>query len=197
MVEVVTKTPWETLVQDLVIKPLNMTTFGFGIPQGGAIGHDEDELPQPDGKDKPWLHSSFSVHSTLEDWEKFASMHLAVLKDEYKEGKLYAKTASMKQLHSPVSPATPREPWDGSEPPNGYAMGWKTIWVDNGEDDLELPSQPTCLWHFGTNFLFNSGIYIDSERNIVAVVASNSGSMVTRLAIRTALETTISIVSEK
>jgi CubicO group peptidase (beta-lactamase class C family) len=193
VIEVATNTPWETLVRNHVVEPLGMTSFGFGIPEG-AIGHDEEDVPQPLAQDKPWLHSSFSVHSTLEDWVKFSSLHLAVLRGEYKEGPIKASPAALERLQTPVSPSTPQEPWDGNEPPNGYAMGWKTQWIDDGEEhSLLVP--PPCLWHFGTNFVFNSGIYVDREHGIVAVAGSNSGSMVTRLAIRSAFEGVLEIVS--
>lgn len=194
LAETAASTPWEELVDKYVVKPLNMTSFGFGIPSG-AIGHDEDDTPQPNGKDKPWLNSSFSVHSTLEDWEKFASVHKDVLRGEYKEGVLVATPSTMRKIQTPASPATPREAWDGNEPPNGYAMGWKTIWEDT-EEEQELPLHPSCLWHFGTNFMWNAGIYVDKEKDIVAVLGSNAGSMLARLAMRTALESMIAIASE-
>jgi len=101
----------------------------------------------------------------------------------------------MKLIQLPVSPASPTEGYDGNEPPHGYAMAWKTQWEDSDvPQPLECP--PTTLWHFGTNFVFNSCIYLDSKRDILAVVGSNTGSMVTRLGIRTALESVIQAIDE-
>jgi len=193
VVETAVGMTWEDLVTTHVTCPLGMNSFGFGSPTGGPIGHDEDDIPQPLYIDKPFLHPSFSVHSTLEDWLKFASVHMKVLRGEYKDSPLKAKKESLEFLQKGVSFG---DVYDGSEPPDGYAMGWKTQWCEDengqgereGEKENEKSSHPVCLWHFGTNFRYNAGILLHREKDLIAVTASNSGSMVTRLAMRSALE---------
>ena len=200
-IEAAVSVPWEDLVMQFVIKPLGiffyfqnsllsdisshfhkgMNSFGFGSPVGGPIGHDEDDVPQPLHTDHPFLHPSFSVHSTLEDWMKFAKTHMSILKGVFQGCTLKVSQESLEFLQIPVSV---EEEFDGNEPPNGYAMGWKTVWMDSAE----VKTPPVCLWHFGTNFRYNAGIFLDKERDIMVVSASNSGSMVARLAMRCAFE---------
>jgi hypothetical protein len=171
-----------------------MKSFGFGCPIDGPIGHDEDDIPQPLYRDKPFLHPAFSVHSTLEDWMKFASVHTGVLRGDLNGSPLCARKESLEFLQIPASHDVV---FDGSEPPNGYALGWKTEWTEGegeGEGNGEKGRKEVeCLWHFGTNFRYNSMILIHKKRDIIAVTASNSGSMVARLAMRCAMEKVLEI----
>eukprot|EP01126_Amoeba_proteus_P018509 TRINITY_DN1947_c0_g1_i1.p1 TRINITY_DN1947_c0_g1~~TRINITY_DN1947_c0_g1_i1.p1 ORF type:complete len:223 (+),score=37.92 TRINITY_DN1947_c0_g1_i1:325-993(+) len=192
--------PWEQLIFDRVVKPLKMDSFGFGVPTPlkpcDAVGHTEDGEPVPLAKDKPWMIPSFSAHSTLEDWEKFAKFHASALKGQFsrKASPIDISEETMRLFHTPASPSYVDETFNGSEEPNGYAMGWHSVW---DYEEGKVVTEPTdCLWHFGTNFVFNSGIYISSPLDLVALVVSNSGSMVARLASRMALEGLIEFVRE-
>ena len=82
---------WEDLVRRYVVRPLGLTTFGFGWPVD-ALGHGEDLEPvlyqspnqawdeddngidatgdggQTGGCDPPWHTAAYAVHSSLADW---------------------------------------------------------------------------------------------------------------------------------
>jgi len=192
ILETTLKKPYEDLIIDRIAKPLGLTTLRFGVP-AGITGYTEEGDPKPDYKDCVWNHASFSAHSTLQDWGKFASLHAQALKQHILPNptefplKIVSVGASSKLLHTPASPAFLTEPHGGSEAPKCYAMAWYCQWDDSkGEQCLLEPTG--ILWHFGTNFLFNAGILIDLKHGLICCLASNSGSMMARLAMRLAFE---------
>jgi len=199
--EVAAGEAWEDLVRSRVAAPLSMHSLDFGIPPL-VVGHDEDGVPRPNAEDPPWHHGSFSVHSTLSDWATFVRAHAASLSGKGKglTQALGLDCAAVRVLHTPVSPAVEGEAFDGPEGPEAYAMGWKCEWEEE-DDSSSAPSarplKPTgILWHWGTNFLFNSGSYVNAEKELLILIASNSGSSLARLASRLAFESVIRATSE-
>jgi CubicO group peptidase (beta-lactamase class C family) len=179
---------WEALVHRTVSVPLGLTTLGFGTASG-AKGHDEDGLVDT-AEDAAWHQSSFSMHSSLSDWAAFARAHLVALHGQP------LLNADATVLHTPASPQTTGEPFDGPEQPMSYAMGWKCVWEEDGEE--KVFAEPTgVLWHWGTNFRFNSGCYVDSARKLLIVAATNSGSSMARLAMKLAFDGVLAASSEK
>ena len=103
---------------------------------------------------------------------------------------------SAELLHLPASPAVLAEPISGAKPPMGYSMGWHGYWTDDAEERGGLASRPIgTLWHFGTNFVFQAGIFISAIHDLVVIAASNSGSGMTRLAIRLAIDSVIESIA--
>jgi len=202
--EMCTKKTWEDLVLDMVAKPLGMDSLGFGLPPklepslGAPQGHDEAGAVST-VEDEEWHRASFSVHSTLTDWASFAKLHLAVLRgDAHALQVLGISPESALLLQKPTSPAHESEPRQSSlEAPMGYAMGWQTVWEEPSDGTLQPVSEPTgMLWHWGTNFSFNSGIYIQSSPPMILIACVNSGSALARLACKTAFDAIIAKVQE-
>ncbi|CAE8599814.1 unnamed protein product [Polarella glacialis] len=197
-VEKVTGKPWEDLVMKRVVEPLCMRSFGFGSPPrdetgGDALGHDENgEVDKTNGTDALWHHASFSVHSTLADWAIFARLHLRTLQgDTAALAVLGVSASSAAVLHTPLSPAADGELSNGQEKPLSMAMGWQCLWEEPPEGQRGLAAATGVLWHWGTNFRFNSGAYLRAEPPLLILVGSNSGSSLARLASRTAFEAVI------
>lgn len=191
--------PWEEIVRKKIAEPLGMTTLNYGLPVLGdnyAVGHDEEDVPIKNRVEYAWNRSSMSMYSTLEDWAKFAQMHARALskKSSLEEVKISAPLAQ--KMHTPGSPLVNGEKYFGNEPANGYAMGWKCVWEDSPETTEITKSPSSVLWHFGTNFLFNSGIYICTNfpENLIILCGSNSGSMVARVAFRLCMENIINLL---
>jgi len=188
------KQPWEDLVVSRVTEPLGMTSFGFGSPppgEGGAVGHNEEGEVDETG-DAVWNHGCFSVHSSLSDWARFARLHLRVLRGEGDAlAALGVGPASAQVLQMPLSPAAVGEACHGPKMPLSMAMGWQCLWEET-EEGQSVPAASTgVLWHFGTNFRFNSGVYLRADPPLLMLAGFNSGSMLARLGMRMAFEATI------
>jgi len=188
--------PWEDLVQTRVAVPLGMASLGFGFPPGPLIGHNEDGEPSQEASDPLWHSVAYAAHATIDDWRKFLGIHLGALRGLNGQGeKIGLSDEGLLRIQTPVSPAVEGEGFDGPEGPEGYGLGWKTQWnpCPDGEESVAVPTG--CLWHYGTNFYFNSGQYLRGEDGLMIMVASNSGSMLVRLAVRSAIESVLEILS--
>ena len=170
---------WEELIVSLVARPLQMHSLGFGMPPG-QIGHDENDEPKEGFVDAPFQNAPFAVHSTLEDWTKFARLFLDLLHGkENAMGVLHVSNAVAERLITP----TPEKQISGFELPQRYACGWRTRWIDDQDQEDKM------LWHFGTNFVTQSAILISAKYSAIVVVGSNSGNLMLRFALRQAFET--------
>ena len=179
IVERAVRCDWEKLVVDLVAKPLQMHSLGFGMPPG-QIGHDENDEPKEGFADAPFQNAPFAVHSTLEDWTKFARVFLDLLQGKKDAlGVLRVSNAVAERLIAP----TPEKQISGFELPQRYACGWRTRWIDDQDQEDKM------LWHFGTNFVTQSAILISAKHSAIVVVGSNSGNLMLRFALRQAFET--------
>uniref|UniRef100_A0A7S3BUN8 Beta-lactamase-related domain-containing protein n=1 Tax=Haptolina ericina TaxID=156174 RepID=A0A7S3BUN8_9EUKA len=217
LVEAVTGDAWERTVLRWAAG-LGLTSLGFGGRPGGAVGRGEEG--EPDKGDYAWHASSFSVHSTLADWATFvrAHLHAAQARGDGTAGAsmraasalavgcsasgdndtatslatpLGLKLSTVRILHTPASPAVDGERFDGPEAPMGYACGWKSVWEDAEESARALTAPTGLLWHWGTNFRWNAGAFLDAPRDLLIVCGANCGSMMTRLAMKTAFDEVI------
>eukprot|EP00929_Paragymnodinium_shiwhaense_P057141 TRINITY_DN28597_c0_g1_i3.p1 TRINITY_DN28597_c0_g1~~TRINITY_DN28597_c0_g1_i3.p1 ORF type:complete len:376 (+),score=32.37 TRINITY_DN28597_c0_g1_i3:69-1196(+) len=188
--------PWEDLMTTLICKPLHMPTLGFGMPakdvaDGEPVGHNE-EGEVDNSEDNVWHRASFSVHSSLADWAKFVRLHLRFLSghaDAFEVISLTPESAAV--IQRPVSPSTEGEPYFGPERPLWMALGWKALWSEPEEGNLAAARSTGVLYHWGTNFKFNSGAYLRAEPPMLIVGAANSGSCVARMALRLAFDNVI------
>lgn len=122
VIESLMHTPWEVLVLTRIAVPLCMSTLGFGPPPG-TVGHNEDGVAQPGHADHAWNHASFSAHSTLDDWSKFAVLHFQLLK-----------------LHAPSPTTSPASPPTASPAPKPAPM--QLLGIDSSAALLHLPASP-------------------------------------------------------
>ena len=160
MAETVMASSWEDLIHKTVFDPLGMTTAGFG-PPGSA-----DKLDQPwghlgvgpmyvptRGDNPPVLGPAGTVHTTVEDWAKFASFHLG--DGATPTGQRLLTAESMAKLHTP-------------DPGKTYAGGWD---VATNRDWANGP----VLEHGGSNTMWLVSVMLMPGHQFGILVACNGG----------------------
>lgn len=166
MAETVAGLSWEELMAQHVFGPLGMTSAGFGPPGApGATdqpwGHTSDGCrPVPPGPaaDNPLVMGpAGSVHSSLQDWAAFASLHLRGARGE---GGLLLRPETFQQLQRPV-------PGNYTAEGRLYAHGWVVAqWARAGG---------TALGHAGTNTLWYAIVWVAPARDLAFLAATNCG----------------------
>lgn len=160
MAEVVTKTPWETLMNERIFKPLQMNSTGYGAPgKAGAFdeprGHGDkgNFIEVGPGSDNPVaIGPAGIVHCNIKDWSKFIIEHL---RGETGGSKLL-KPDSYKKLHAPA-------PGDGQP----YAMGWGVT---------ERPwAGGRTLTHSGSNTMWFCVTWLAPNKDFAVLVTCNIG----------------------
>jgi CubicO group peptidase (beta-lactamase class C family) len=157
MAEQVTRTPWEELMQRRVFGPLGMTTAGFGPPgTRGKLDHawghraNRDTVEAVHEDNSPVMAPAGTVHCSLKDWAKFASLHL----HGSVGGVTLLKPETMKALHTP-------------KPGEQYVGGWLVA----GQSSAAGP----ILTHTGSNTLWYCSIWLDTGRDVGFLAAANAG----------------------
>lgn len=158
--ERVTKREWSQLVDELVFKPLKLTTAGFGWPATPARpdrvrGHfGEGNTARVQGLTEYDLGAfgapAGNVHASVGDLARYAALHLRGLRG--RDGLLKAET--IRRLHS--------APGGGA----GYAYGWV----------IEDAHGARVHWHNGTAGTFYCLVTIYPEDDLAVVVALNAAT---------------------
>lgn len=164
MAEQVTGQSWEALMQRRLFEPLGMSTAGFGSPgRPGSVdqpwGHrDSGGQVQPTQQDNaPAMGPAGTVHCSIQDWGKFAALHLAGARGKAK----LLKLSTFRVLQTPPP---------GSE----YAGGWIVLqrtWAGG-----------RALNHNGTNTAWYSSIWLAPARDFAILVSTNQGGKVAETA---------------
>ena len=159
MAEEVSGQSWEDLMQQRLFEPLKMASAGFGPPgqaDSGRIdqpwGHRENHgRVEPSRQDNaPCMGPAGTVHCSVPDWGKFASLHLRGAQGKAR----LLKLATFRALHTPPP---------GSE----YAGGWFVVdrsWAGGRAFD-----------HSGSNTTWYCKICIAPARDFATLVATNQG----------------------
>lgn len=161
---------YEELVMERLLRPLGITSAGFG-PTPEASGHGADGTPK-NGDNPSAITPAGRVHMTLEDWSKFISLHL---RREKCDG-IPLDRAAFDRLHSllATAPAAPRSA-DGaspapasaaSAPREGMAMGW--IVAQRGWGGR-------VLTHAGSNTLWYCVAWVAPDKGFAVIAAANQG----------------------
>ena len=144
---------WEDLMREMLFTPLGMQSCGFGPPpqQGGVDnpwGHQRSDsgfvaynLDNP-----PYLGPAGTVHCTLQDYARFALLHM-------RKDKLLSK-ASFEKLQSPPAGET-------------YALGWIVVprgWAGG-----------RALNHNGSNTTNYFCVWLAPTRGFGVIIATNLG----------------------
>lgn len=171
---------WEDMMRQEVFGPLAMSSCGFGAPA------------TPDQFDQPWGHESSgdtittvppgpaadnprasgpagTVHCSLEDWSRFAQVHLRGARGSADER--YLQPATFTRMHTPPTGGT-------------YAHGWSIAdrpWAGG-----------RALAHAGSNTMFMATVWIAPARNRVLMVATNISNTAAEMATQEALLAMIS-----
>ncbi len=157
MAEEVTGQPWEELMQQRLFEPLGMKSAGFGPPGQSSSsridqpwGHRDNHgrLEAVQGDNAPCMGPAGTVHCSVPDWGKFASLHLRAA-----EGKpRLLKPESFRTLHTPP-------------PGSDYAGGWLV---------LERPwAHGLALNHSGSNTYWYANVWIAPAVDFATMVVTN------------------------
>lgn len=150
---------WSALLKEKVFEPLGLKSAGFGWPASLATpdephGHGTTPLgPRAEPTDPQYklpgpLQPAGDVHMSIGDFATYAQAHLKGLRNQ--PGLLRPET--VQTLHTPT-------------PGDTYACGW----VIKKSDDR------TIHWHNGSAGTFFALMTLDPEKNLGAVVVTNSG----------------------
>lgn len=161
MMETVTGSDWESLIQTNLFQPLGMINTGFGPPdtQGALaqpVGHafeDGQWIPvdpafEPIADNPAVLGPAGTVHSTLVDIAPYIAAHLAGARGHNVAGLLSAN--EFNKLHTPF-------------PNTNYALGWG---VYNG-----------ALIHSGSNTFWLAHIIIVPAANLALFIVTNAADL--------------------
>ena len=155
MMERLTNTSWETLIENNLFNSLAMTSSGFGIPDvqdnlSQPVGHlSQGSGWQENNTDNPAVMGPAGiVHSSLEDMGNYIAAHLAGARGNDVSGFLTAEEFS--KLHTPA---------DNSE----YALGW--VISEN------------LLWHNGSNTKWLADVKISPEKNAAIFIVTNAADL--------------------
>jgi CubicO group peptidase (beta-lactamase class C family) len=151
--------PWESLIREMVFKPLGMTNCGFGglgtpgkIDQPWPHGLDGEPRPSngPEVDNPPVLGPAGTVHCSIQDWSKFIADQL---RGERGNGALL-KPDTYKALHAPR--------FGGN-----YAFGWGIAsrrWAGG-----------VTLTHSGSNTMNFCVVWIAPLRDFAVLAVTNQG----------------------
>jgi CubicO group peptidase (beta-lactamase class C family) len=162
MIEAVTGEQWEDLMRREVFTPLGMTHTGFGAPgtasavtepwgHVGSPGRWQAVPPGPFADNPAALGPAGTINTTLADYARFVSAHLAGARGE-PGGWLAPATFAL--LHTPA-------------PGSSYAFGWgvaERSWAGG-----------RVLQHAGSNTMWYATVWIAPERNIALFAVTNVG----------------------
>ena len=175
MAERITGQSWETLMKNQIFEPLGMSSAGFGPP--GTI----NQIDQPWGHNKSngeWQPSQLdnieeigpagTVHCSVEDWAKFASIYLKQNNTAILERRFIDKLI---------------------EPVGKYACGWVVEYQDRAGG--------LVLAHNGTNTVWYVCIWVAPELNRAFIAGTNSFDENTEGIIQAAINNLIQIYQEQ
>ena len=154
MLEKITGTPWETLINQKLFVPLHMTTAGVGAP--GTV----DAVDQPWGHvhklgltvpvqldNPPAISPAGRVHCSLDDLAHYVMLHLH---ESQTNGLL--KAATLKKLHTPTAD-------------EDYACGWVVLdrdWAGG-----------KALMHNGSNTMWYLVMWLAPDKDFAVIAATN------------------------
>lgn len=154
MLEKIERKPWEQIVTEKLFKPLQMKSAGFGMP--GTKG----KLDQPWGHTRanktnspvqsdnpPAISAAGRVHCSLDDFARFAQLHLGVSAVPQ-----LLKPATLKRLHTPPA---------GGE----YAGGWIVVdrpWAGG-----------KAITHAGSNTMWYAVMWLAPNKQFAVISVTN------------------------
>lgn len=158
MIEQVTRKPWETLIEELIFRPLGMREVGQG-PMGkpGRIeqpwqhkvcGESVEPVPQADNREV--MGPSGRLHMSLDSWSQFVA---EILRAARGQGTLLKKETYEELLGG-----------------DGYTKG---CWSSEGKND---EGQIRVLGHSGSNTVNRALASIHPPENFAILIVTNQGA---------------------
>ena len=167
MLEKVTGETWENLIAARLFEPLGIKNAGFGPPSvNGAVdqpwGHVIKEGQQSPVQldNPPILGPAGTVHMTIDDWSRFACLHLGTLKQK----KPLLKQETLTHLQTPVHQFDPKIVPEA----NPYGFGWI---------NTERPwGAGKVLTHTGSNTNWFATLWLAPNKKAAFIAVVNSGA---------------------
>ncbi len=159
MLETVTSTQWETLLEQHVFAPLGMFETGFGAPGTPGemdqpwghwdLGGTYDPVPPgPDADNPQAIGPAGTVHTTLNDYALFMMAHI----DGARGVPGIVTVPTFEMLHTAVA--------------DGYALGWGV--------GTESWARGLVLGHAGSNVRWWAAVRLAPERNAGVFLVINA-----------------------
>ena len=168
VMERLTNTPWEALMQQEVFAPLALTSGGFGAPATAAAarpdqpwGHTPNGrymlpvVPGPNADNPAAIGPAGTVHISVGDLARYMIAHLGSARG----GTTYLTASSGARVHTSAGAIDTTG--------TGYGMGWVVYPDRNG-------GGPT-LAHDGSNTNFFTLVMMKPTENLAIVIATNAG----------------------
>jgi CubicO group peptidase (beta-lactamase class C family) len=173
MMERVSGKTWDERITEQIFKPLNLKTAGLGpqaslgridAPLGHALinGKVKAFLAGPNGDNPPIIGPAGIAHMSILDFARWAGWNAGEGKREPK----LIRPETLRKLHTPVITMPEKKEAAPGTPSHGrYALGW---------GELTVPWAPgPLLYHGGSNGLNLAHIWIDRNRDLAIVTATN------------------------
>lgn len=169
MLERVQGRTWEELIQEQLFAPLGLRSAGLG-PQSrpgltdAPLGHREHEgrllplLAGPNADNLAVLGPAGVAHLSVLDFARWAGWNAG----QGRRGPALVSAQTMRRLHAPVIATDPADP-EGER----YALGW-------GVGRPAWAAAP-LLTHQGSNTMNLAQIWVDPDRDLALVLATNTG----------------------
>lgn len=171
MAEQVTGESYEALMQEKLFEPLKMPSVGFGVPDKDATprhpwGHAVNNrgLVPVAMDNPPSMAPAGAIHCTLDDWMKFAALHLDTTGQQHD----LLTPETLKRLHQPYA-----------NQESGYAAGWL----------VGKRAGQTFLQHNGSNRFWFCQIQLVPHKGEAILVACNGPLKYTALEVDTVVQT--------
>lgn len=165
ILEKVTGKSWEDLITERLFEPLKMTSAGFGPPSiEGSVnqpwGHvlQETTLVPVQNDNPPVLGPAGTVHMSIEDWTRFASLHLGTTRIK----PALLQTRTLNHLQTPYSVFDKRVTAKASP----YGFGW--VFTERPWGGGKV------FTHNGSNRTWNSLIWMAPEKKAGFLAAVNA-----------------------
>lgn len=179
MLEQITGTAWENLLQTRLFTPLEMRSAGFGAPGTAGkldqpLGHSKRrnskaEEPGPSADNPPAIGPAGTVHCSISDLARYAAWHAD--EGRFAHWPLKLKPETFERLHRPP---------EGGD----YACGWVVTdrnWAGG-----------RVLVHNGSNTLWFAVMWVAPLKNAAFVAATNSARNGAEVAVDSAVAALIS-----
>jgi len=157
MCEQVTQQPFESLLLERLLKPLGITTAGWGAPGSADVvdqprGHKLRRPVRPGAAadNPPAMSPAGRLHLSMRDWARYIAWHLR-------------GAAGEAQLLAPESFGRLAAPAEGFD----YALGWSVPHRDWAGGRV--------LAHNGSNALWYCVVWAAPEKGFAVLVATNEG----------------------
>jgi len=181
MMEKISGQEFTDLMSEMVFKPLNLTTAGYGPPAdleptSQPWGHIRTKSPWSlkavRKDDQHYINPAGNVSLSIKDWARFIIGHMP---SDQTDGTVFLNSRILKKLHTPVDNVNWKYDEDYLKFWNNeigwpltsanYALGWFVTKAKDGE---------AVLNHGGTSQAFQAEVYLSPDKKSAILIATNA-----------------------